>query len=146
MLFLWVTRTGTPNPIAAAARMNQVVLDFRKSRTEFEGSTVTVSVDEWDIEPLVSVKVTTYFPGVEELNVQDDDAVDPSVMLVGLQYTVRPLVGETDVLRVKLPPNPFWLARSIDALLDEPEVKLIVVGTEAAKSGAADRIRGTDTV
>jgi hypothetical protein len=42
------------------------------------------------------------------VTVHDEDP-EPPVMLVGLQVTVSPVAGLTDVVRLTLPANPFWL-------------------------------------
>ncbi len=83
-------------------------------------TTLTVTVVEWDSEPLVPVTVTVWLPAVDEETLRFEDPVPPdeSVTLVGLRDAIRP-EGDTDAERVTVPEKLLRLARlTVDASED----------------------------
>ncbi len=66
--------------------------------------TVTVTVAEWDNDPLVPVTVTVYVPP-DPLHDNVEVWEAPSTILLGVRVHVRP-DGETDDVRATVPVNP----------------------------------------
>ncbi len=76
-------------------------------------------------------------PVLEELKLQLDVAEPPEVStaLVGLQVTLRPVDGLTELVSVRVPLNPLRLARVIVDAPDEPVGNVTVEGlADTAKS------------
>ncbi len=78
-------------------------------------TTLTDTITEWDIIPLVPVTFTLYVPAVDELTVSVA-VPDPPGIKVGLTPAVRPGVGTGE--SVTVPVNPL---RAVTVIVDVPE-------------------------
>ena len=77
---------------------------------------------------------------VEELRLQFDVPVPPDVIvkMVGAQVAVRPVAGDTDLERVRVPVNPLRLVRVTVDVPDVPDGNVRVDGlVMMLKSGGA---------
>ena len=94
--------------------------------TKVKSVTVTVTVVEWESDPLDPVAVTVYVEAGPEQESSELWA-DPRVMFEGLSVQVRP-VGATDVVSATAPVNPFCGATVIEEAAVAPASALTVVG------------------
>ncbi len=91
--------------------------------------TLTVTVIEWERDPLVPRIVTMYEPLVVEPTVRVEVAVPPlvRVTLVELRAVVRP-IGETRVERLTVPVKPYRLETAMVEVTEEPARTVRLVG------------------
>jgi len=89
-----------------------------------------VTVAERDRVPLVPVTVTVYVPTEPEQERVEVPEV-PSVMLVGVNVQVRPVVGEAVADRLTAPANPLIEVTVIAEVPLEPATNATVVGLAA---------------
>jgi len=78
--------------------------------------------------PFVPLTVTVYAPADPEQDRVEVPEV-PRVMLVGVSVQIRPLLGETDDVRLTVPVKPFCAATVIVEVPVEPARTVIVVGS-----------------
>ena len=89
--------------------------------------TATLTVAEWDSEPLVPVTVTTKFVAVVEEHDRLEVWLAPRTMLVGVKVQVRP-AGATEDVRATVPVNPLIGATVIVEVTAVPAVVVTDVG------------------
>ncbi len=93
-----------------------------EATTTEEGTTITVTVVEWDNEPLVAVTLRVYMPIVDEDIVSVDVPDPPEVRgtLVGFREAVRP-EGETNEESDSVPEKPLRLTKLMIDVPEEPD-------------------------
>ncbi len=89
--------------------------------------TVTETVADWDLEPLVAVTVTVKVAAPEQPTVNVEEPEAPRVTLVGLNVAEQP-VGAPVAVNETIPVKPFTAVTAMVEVPEEPAEKLIEVG------------------
>ncbi len=89
--------------------------------------TVTETVADWDLEPLVPVTVTVKVAAPEQPTVNVEAPEAPRVTLVGLNVAEQP-VGAPVAVNETIPVNPFTAVTVMVEVVEDPATKVSDVG------------------
>jgi hypothetical protein len=101
--------------------------------------TVKATVALLVVDPLVPVTVTVYAPAEPEQDRVEVPEV-PKTMLVGLSVQVRPVLGDTEEVRVTVPVNPFWAVTVIVDVPVAPARTVTLVGLAVTEKPVAGTV------
>ncbi len=108
-----------------------------------KSATLTVTVAEWEREPLAAVMVTEKEPTLRPLQASTAFVEMPAVIMAGLSEQVGPPLGVTDWVRLTVPVRPLMAVTVIVDAPVEPAFKVMLVGLAVTLKSTMFALRET---